>query len=367
MPNLPGIPGDRRAGERRLGRALSRCPAARSVPMGALGLFGSNFSALKEPSMSNEKTSPDMGCAPSSRWPSSTPADSGDGATANLSALSIRCSTPNSSAQAQNSGTLLPSSPQCEDSTLAQRIAAPDYLDRMGGIAERIACASEQASVQLLLSEGMAALGAESAFFVSFVREKQRVSSCRFMLACDPAWCRQYLDAGLIDSDPWLAYASHHSEPLVASSLRVADPDRLPSIELAARNGFASAVLVPVHSGSGHTRVSLLCLGTWQVGQFEGIPFGRFKLGARALACELHEWWLARLRTELLARARITAADLELLRHHCLGHSSKRIATELRVSRSSINSRFQRMNDRLGVANRRMAACLVAECGLILP
>jgi hypothetical protein len=37
------------------------------------------------------------------------------------------------------------------------------------------------------------------------------------------------------------------------------------------------------------------------------------------------------------------------------------------VSRSSINSRFQRMNSRLGVANRKMAARLVAECGLILP
>ena len=84
------------------------------------------------------------------------------------------------------------------------------------------------------------------------------------------------------------------------------------------------------------------------------------------LACELHEWWLARLRNELMARARITEGDLELLRHQCLGHSSKRIAAELRVSRSSINSRFQRMNSRLGVTNRRMAARLAVECGLIL-
>lgn len=317
--------------------------------------------------MSNAKTSQGGDCEPSSRSPSAILEASSDGAAATPSVSSTRFSTPSSSEPVAISGTSLPASTQSEIATLAERIAAPEYLDRIGGVAERIACASGHATVQSLLAAGMAALGAENGIFVSFMRENLRVSSCRFMLACDPAWCRQYLDAGLIASDPWLAYASHHSEPLVASSLNVSDPERLRAIELATRNGFASAVLVPVHSGSSHTRVSLLCLGSPQAGQFESIPFGRFKLGARVLACELHEWWLARLRIELMARARITEGDLELLRHQCLGHSSKRIAAELRVSRSSINSRFQRMNSRLGVANRRMAARLAAECGLLLP
>ncbi len=317
--------------------------------------------------MSNGKTSQDVDCEPSSRSLSSIHQASSDGATATPSASSIHSSTPSSSAQAASSGTPHPPPTPTEIGTLAARIASAEYLDRIGGVAERIACASGQAAVQSLLSEGMAALGAENAIFVSFMRESLRVSSCRFMLACDPAWCREYLDTGLIGSDPWLAYASHHSEPVVASSLKVLEPERLRAIDLATRNGFASAVLVPVHSGSSHTRVSLLCLGSWQAGQFESIAFSRFKLGARVLACELHEWWLAQLRNELMARARITEGDLELLRHQCLGHSSKRIAAELRVSRSSINSRFQRMNSRLGVANRRMAARLAAECGLILP
>ncbi len=317
--------------------------------------------------MSNAKTSQGEDCEPSSHSPSATPQASSDGATVTPFDSTFRSSLPSSSAPAANSGTSVPAPMPNEIGTLAEIIAAPEYLDRIGSVAERIASASGQAAVQSLLAEGMAALGADSAVFVSYMRENLRVASCRFMLACDPAWCRQYLDAGLITGDPWLAYASHHSEPLVASNLMVSEPERLRAIELATRNGFASAVLVPVHSGSSHSRVSLLCLGSWQAGQYESIPFGRFKLGARVLAFELHEWWLARLRTELMARARITESDLELLRHQCLGHSSKRIAAELQVSRSSINSRFQRMNSRLGVANRRMAARLAAECGLILP
>lgn len=273
-----------------------------------------------------------------------------------------------SSAQAVSSGTAPPAQAEtsADASTLAVRIAEPDYLDQVASIAERMTTAPDEAAVMSLLHEGMAALGAESAVFVSFTREAQRVASCRFMLACDPSWCQQYLEAGLVASDPWLAYASNHSEPVLASRLQAVDPDQKHPIELACRSGFASALLVPVHSGSSHTRISLLSLGSAQAGQFEGIPFGRFKLGARVLACELHEWWLARMRSELMALARLSDDDLTLLRHQHLGHSSKRIAAELGVSPSSINSRFQRMNSRLGVANRKTAARLAAECGLIL-
>ena len=341
--------------------------AAPSAPKGAQGRCSSNFSALREASMSNAKTSHDVGCERSSRSPSATPGDSNDGATTTPSGLSTRSFTPSSSEPAVNSGIPLRASTPSEPEALAARISAPEYLDRIGDIAERICCASGHAAIQSLLSVGVSALGAESAFFVSYVRDSVSVSSCRFMLACDPAWRREYLDAGSISGDPWLDYASLHSEPLVASTLQVVGSRQKLIVDLAARNGFASAVLVPVHSGSSRTRVSLLCLGSSIAGEFERIPFGRFKLGARVLACELHEWWLARLRIELMTRARITAGDLELLRHQCLGHSSKRIAIELQVSLTSINSRFQRMNDRLGVSNRRMAARLAAECGLILP
>jgi hypothetical protein len=69
-----------------------------------------------------------------------------------------------------------------------------------------------------LLQEGIDALGAESAVFISFVRAPPDVSSCRFMLACEPDWCQRYLDAGFIAQDPWIAYAAHHSEPIVAST-----------------------------------------------------------------------------------------------------------------------------------------------------
>jgi DNA-binding CsgD family transcriptional regulator len=253
-----------------------------------------------------------------------------------------------------------------EGPALARIVAAANYTDHIAAIAERIGGARDQATVHALLVEGVHALGAEHAVFVSFIRDNADLSACRFMLVCEPGWCQRYLEAGCFAHDPWLAYAAHHSEPIPASSLPVLDAEGQRVIALAQQNGFASAALVPAHSGAGHSRISLLCLGSTQPGFFEGEGFGRFRLGARLLAAELHDWWLARIRRELIVKARITQADLELLRHEHQGHSSKRIAAELHVSKSSINSRFQRMNMKLGVPNRRLAARLAVECGLLL-
>lgn len=250
--------------------------------------------------------------------------------------------------------------------TLLARVADERYPAHVTTIAAQITAANDQQTVHTLFLEGVAALGATSAVFVSFVRDDGDLAACRFMLACDPAWARLYVQEGHFVHDPWLAYATHHSEPIVASALNVLDNDHRRVIDLAARAGFVSAVLVPAHSGAGHSRISLLCLGSSTPGYFEDAGLPRLRVSARMLALELHDWWLSRIRRDLIAKARITPADLELLQHECQGHSSKKIAAELQVSKSSINSRFQRMNAKLGVGNRRMAVQLAVECGLIL-
>lgn len=319
--------------------------------------------------MSNEKIFPGAGCERTRLSSSQTPSTSSDGATTTPSASSTRCSTSTSSATLTISGeasppAIAPASPKRP--ALSDIVAASDYATRIVGVAERIAEAKDHATALALLREGVSALGAESAVFVSLIRDNADLSACRFMLVCEPGWCQRYLDAGCFAHDPWLAYAAHHSEPIPANLLPVLDPEGQRVMALAMHNGFASAALVPAHSGAGHSRISLLCLGSATPKFFEGEGFGRFRLGARLLAAELHDWWLARIRRDLIVKARITPAELELLRHERQGHSSKRIAAELHVSKSSINSRFQRMNMKLGVPNRRLAARLAVECGLLI-
>ena len=231
-------------------------------------------------------------------------------------------------------------------------------------MASDLAGTHEQANALMLLRRGRDALGAPSAVFISFVRDSVDISCCRVLLAGDPDWCRRHLTEAQLPTDPWLAYAAQHGEPVLASSLS-GQPVATAGQGHATDHGFASALLLPAHSGTGHSRISLLVLGADEPGFYEHMPDARLRFGARGLAQAFHDWWLHRIKAELVLRARITEGDLELLRHQHLGHSSKRIAADLRVRPSSINSRFQRMNVKLGVPNRRVAAQLAAECGLI--
>ena len=80
---------------------------------------------------------------------------------------------------------------------------------------------------------------------------------------------------------------------------------------------------------------------------------------------ELHEWWLARLRDELIERTGINEMDRAMLERERLGQNTKEIARELGSNVRAINSRYQRLCLKLGVTSRKAAVQLAAEYGLI--
>jgi len=145
----------------------------------------------------------------------------------------------------------------------------------------------------------------------------------------------------------------------------VVGDDARAAVELAQRFGFRSAVIVPAPSSGGLSRTGVLCLGSSKPGYFDDDGYVTLKVVARGVAMELHEWWIQRLRDELVATSGITSTDRALLSHELLGHTTKTIARHLGVSTSSVNSRFQRLNLKLGTASRKAAAHLAAEYGLI--
>jgi len=249
--------------------------------------------------------------------------------------------------------------------TLADRVSRPDYALNFSALAERIADAPEPCSALELLHQCVAVLGAEQGFLISFVRDSIDTAACRLMVACDPVWCQHYLEKDCLQHDPWLLYATRHSEPVVASCLPVGPPSGQAVVNLARAHGFASAAIFPAHSGAGLSRISVLVLGSSQPGYFEADGFARLRVGARTLAAEFHDWWLKRIRREFLLRSKFTADDLDLLRRQQLGHTSKKMAIDLGMTHQSINSRYQRMNQRVGVLNRRSALTLAQECGLL--
>jgi DNA-binding CsgD family transcriptional regulator len=249
--------------------------------------------------------------------------------------------------------------------SLAEIAADPALRTHLAETAERISQASDPGEVQALLHSVTQSLGAERSFFASISGEGAD-ARYTFVLDCDPAWWHRYRSACSVQSDPWLLYAARHSSPRPATQLGPLRREQQLAIEAATAAGFVSAALVPAHSGRSERRASLLCLGHSVAGYFEDPTFAKLRVGARSLAIELHDWWTNYEQSCLARQTRLSEADVRLLQRHCAGMSSKQIAAELQVSRESINSRFQRINDRLGVTHRRTAARIAVECGLIV-
>lgn len=257
------------------------------------------------------------------------------------------------------------SSPKSEGYSLAELTANPDYFRRVSELVQRLPKAANEADALALLKDCADCMGADSAAFGSFIQDDPSHDSYRFLLACDPVWCLEYGRLASYTHDPWLNYALRHSEPVRASEIPVETDEGRAIIKLAEQFGVRSAVIVPAPASGGVTRIGVLCLGSSREDFFDGDGFLALKVAARSLAMELNEWWIDRIKQELRARARITAEDLTLLRHERLGHGTKTIAAELGTTTSSVDSRFQRLNAKLGVANRKAAASLAAEYGLI--
>jgi hypothetical protein len=249
--------------------------------------------------------------------------------------------------------------------TLVECTRRPGYADEVLAVVRRLPNISEPADAVSALDETATCLGCDVAAFVSFVRDDGSHESFRFLLACDPTWCHEYERRGWYANDPWLDYALNHSEPRRAQEIAPGSRPQRQVTELAAQYGFASAVIVPAPASRGLTRVGVLCLGSWTPGYFDDDGYPALKIVARSVAMEFHEWWIAQVRRELIDNVRISEDDLLLLQHEWQNHGTKAIAQALGTTPGSVNSKFQRLTEKLGVPNRRAAAIIAAEYGLI--
>lgn len=249
--------------------------------------------------------------------------------------------------------------------SLAEFAREPAYSDNVLATIRLLAHAGDEAQAVGVLAAARKQMGADAAAFVSFVRDDPSHESFRFLLACDPVWCLEYERRAWYIDDPWLQYSLNHTEPARGEDIQPATAQQRDVVDLAAQFGFRSALIVPAPSSGALTRIGVLCLGSSTPAFFNDDGYLALKVLARSLAMELHEWWIGRIKNELIENARLTDEDLLLLMHERLGHTTKFIAAKLDMSPNSINSRFQRMNARLGVPNRKSAAQLAAEYGVI--
>ena len=219
------------------------------------------------------------------------------------------------------------------------------------------------AQAMKLLRQGRDCLGADAAIYVNYIRDDATLSSYQCLLACDPCWGVRYGD-NCAATDTWLQYAMYNTRPIVAGELdAVGEPDD--AAHLAREHGFRSALLVPVATTAAQSHVGMLCLGSNDSHFFSREENTRIRTLARVFAMELADWIHRHLRSELMATARITQGDLDLLQHEQQGHGSKVAAAMMNITPTAFDLRFHRLCRRLGTPDRKSAVRLAEIYGLI--
>jgi len=257
-----------------------------------------------------------------------------------------------------------PSTAPGECSSLADLTRASDYGARILEFLPSISEAPDAEAAVCLFKRALQLIGADAGVFQSVIRDDAMRTTYRSVLACDPLWAVEYAKHGWHDCDPWLRHALRSEEPTLGTALDVR-PDEEAFVTTSASLGFASAVVAPAPSCAGTSRVGVLTLGSHNVGFFEDEGYRLVRVIAKALAMELHRWLLQAIRKELLTLSRITAAELDLLRHEEAGHTSKMIGAALHIEPKTVDCRFQRLSAKLEAPDRRTAARIARLYGLI--
>jgi len=253
-------------------------------------------------------------------------------------------------------------------SFLNQRIDASldsQRLERAVGAIQSIQWLPDAAAVLERLMELRVLLEVDEVVFVSFLRDDERRESFRFLTTMDPSWCVAYQQVAPFSQDPWLAYATACAEPVEASRIPIRTKTQQAIRDLAFAHGIASAYVVPAPSRDPLLRIGVLVLGSSRQTHFDRVAATPLRLLARGLATELHEWWIRQTAREFAQAHRLRQEEIQLLAFQHQGLSSKQIAKATGTSPASVDSRFQRLNARLGVPNRKVAARLAHAQGLL--
>ena len=226
--------------------------------------------------------------------------------------------------------------------------------------------ASDPCDLLVALFRANRAFGVRASACVHLVPDPEHAPQVLLLLACDAelAWVHSHRGSWL--EHPWLRHARDHAEAVVASSLEAPQPaitDR--STDSESLSALDTILIIPTHSGGGTGRFGALIIDTACEQASAAMPPDSLRLLAHSLASELHEWWLRRTRAELQGSSRLRSDDLRLLGYERQGLSTKEIARLVGVSVSALDSRFQRINAKLGTSHRRHAALRAAIHGLL--
>lgn len=233
-------------------------------------------------------------------------------------------------------------------------LSAPTALQHTQDALNQIKTYESAGQLVGLVKQIIQPYGLESFVFVSMRRDDDTRESYRYLIGCDPVWCQHYRARNWYTNDPFMAHAVSDSTMVLGSAITTGSASQREMLEMAARYGFRSGMVVPAHGGA-NARIGVLYLGSaLPPAQIESrLWANRFVM--RQLAFELYEWWQAKLHAQSVLTQHLDGVDLKLLRDKREGYTTAQICARYGYSKAMVDTRLRRICEKLDVANMKQA------------
>jgi DNA-binding CsgD family transcriptional regulator len=233
----------------------------------------------------------------------------------------------------------------------------------------KISTCESQGYLDILLQEIFAVFGVSSFLFITLLKDSKNRDSFRFQSGCDPNWFNLYNHRKWHEIDPFIAYGKLFSKPILLSDMvGKSDGSRGSAdyFENIHNHGFKSGLVIPCHS------VSTKRMGVLIVGNDLSINEGDEKLkmhrvSLRSIGYELLDWWIDHLQAKVIDKSKLKQQDLSLLKMAYNDLSASDMGLSIGLNVSQVNNRFRNINALFQVDNKKEAAILAMEYGIIAP
>lgn len=219
--------------------------------------------------------------------------------------------------------------------------------------ASTITNCEDEASLNELLRAILAPLGVTSHIFATILRNdhtSDRVSH-RFLIGCMPQLCQVYNGRKWYLNDPCLIYSRSNIAVIPIRDLPLTtDAQRRFIHDTMSYRGFKSGVIVPAHTGT-RERMGTLYIGSTDEPEVGNARFLFHRVLLRAIALELLEWWITRIKKDAQEKYLIDNTDLRTLRLLKSQFTAKAISEELGLSIKTVRNRVKRMKESFEAKN----------------
>lgn len=241
-------------------------------------------------------------------------------------------------------------------------VGFPALLHRM---LSRISMLQQVGEVTAALRAIARLCGCNAAVFTCFDRHQDTRESYRHIVACPASWCDLYIGSRWFCNDPFLQYARFNSEPASEDRIVLRTSGQEAFRAAAKLHDFQSIAVVPAHAPMNQARLGALYMTSPEASYFNPRSMAFGKIYLRAIACELLDWMIQRLRGESMTRLQLSDGDLMLIAYAAQGFRTKDIARLIQANPAAIDQRFRRVAAKAGVRSRASLIKLARENSLI--